>query len=90
MSANQGQETYYRILNPSSTFVIKRNEGKKILNVREEDMPQEGFLWTPEQIEGKEMLFEFVFEKFFEDQYLGKIFSQNGEKVNALDFIEKF
>jgi len=35
MSINQGQETYYRILNPNSTFVIKRNEGKKILNVRE-------------------------------------------------------
>ena len=93
MSTHEGQENYYRILNPNSTFVVKRNEGKKIkkiLNAREEDMPQEGFLWTPEQIEGKEMLFEFVFEKFFEDQYLGKIFSENEGNVLNQDFVDKF
>jgi len=91
MSTHQGQETYHRILNPNSTFVIKRNESKKILNtLKPEDLPQEGFLWTPEQIESKEMLFEFVFEKFFEDQYLGKIFSQNEGNVQNQEFIDKF
>ena len=53
-------------------------------------MPQEGFLWTPEQIEGKEMLFEFVFEKFFEGQYLGKIYSETEGNVQNQDFIDKF
>lgn len=90
MSIHQDQEIYYRILNPNSTFVIRRNESKKILNVRQEDMPQEGFLWTPEQIEGKEMLFEFVFEKFFEGQYLGKIYSETEGNVQNQDFIDKF
>jgi len=36
------------------------------------------------------MLFEFVFEKFFEGQYLGKIYSETEGNVQNQEFIDKF
>jgi len=71
----------------SKTAVDEKNE--TILRYSPAEI-EKGFLWTVEEIVYRENIFIFVFEMFFEDKFLNKVYQGNQEIVSHAEFVKNF
>jgi len=71
----------------SKTAVDEKNE--TILPYSPAEI-EKGFLWTVEEIVYRENIFIFVFEMFFEDKFLNKVYQGNQEIVSHAEFVKNF
>jgi len=85
MSVNRDSDVFNKILGTEKYSKTKR--GKRIA-IEAFDF-EEGFMWTEKDIEMNEKLFEDVYDVFYEERYIDKIF---GKQVNIChdDFIKNF
>jgi len=85
MSVNRDTDIFNKILGTGKYAETKR--GKRIA-IEAFDF-EEGFMWTEKDIDVNEKLFDDVFDVFYEDRYIDKIFGKH-VNIGHDEFVKNF